>query len=765
MITFEPTKVSCNAQIWLVMLGSTIELVPVLVKTSAIHRLINAAKSQRRVNVSRRSMFLTVAAVIGGVLVFLSILTAVDNLEPTEYVVLNPIAETSPEPNVTKHVWCYGVDAGFLFAYYAWLILMLIFAVVLSVQTRSVMSQLNESTSLAMLVYSHVAFLTIRVIFAYFRFTRSTNVRESIMANVAGMLVCLDTLSSMSIYVFPKIYASIKQPENYQEKTIRERISSLRNIDEEDDLQILLCTSNMGNAEPTIESMKAWIPPGGLYSSVTPLDDRETPMIDNFDLIVIGMQEATWKESKNTFKSTVWSTVRDTDDSHKEKLESASDVLNAMDDQNKAQLRVMIKEIIGSEYSQMVEEQRGQMRFSIWVSDRVINQIGGIKISGANCGIGNVLANKGGIVVSLNYKDTRISFLSAHLAAHEGESHYKNRCENIRTILKEAKTFGLSNKLDTALTSHHMFVLGDLNFRTKFGGDEQDQEKNVKRALKLIEEEDYAGLYNCDELEAGLKNGDLLSGFQTLPCNFPPTFKVKRTAGFEYKTQRTPSYTDRILFKSFDGLTENLKPLAYEPCVDFITSDHKPVRGAFTVTPNRTRDITNSTFDGQFKLSIEKMKCFGLPAGDADGSSDPYLQFMWDSPNIVGEDVSFTDKVRKMMKGKTSVWPTTRYISKTLNPDWGDAKMSFLVKDCFVGQMLFIAVIDYDALSQNDCLAVVALNIQELIGMAERSESISKSLLWEGKEAGEIEFSVTTSNVTTKRGVTSQTGGYDFDVF
>jgi len=77
-----------------------------------------------------------------------------------------------------------------------------------------------------------------------------------------------------------------------------------------------------------------------------------------------------------------------------------------------------------------------------------------------------------------------------------------------------------------------------------------------------------------------------LYGFQTLPCHFPPTFKMERRPGYTYKENRTPSYTDRILWKTGDRLEENITPLCYEPVDDFETSDHKPVRGAFEIQLN-----------------------------------------------------------------------------------------------------------------------------------------------------------------------------------
>ena len=72
-----------------------------------------------------------------------------------------------------------------------------------------------------------------------------------------------------------------------------------------------------------------------------------------------------------------------------------------------------------------------------------------------------------------------------------------------------------------------------------------------------------------------------------LHSSFMPTFKMERASGYSYKAQRTPSYTDRILWRTGDQLQKKIKPLAYEPIDDFATSDHKPIRGAFEIQLNR----------------------------------------------------------------------------------------------------------------------------------------------------------------------------------
>ena len=73
------------------------------------------------------------------------------------------------------------------------------------------------------------------------------------------------------------------------------------------DLKVLICSANAGNAEPSLNSIKAWIPEKGSIESVMQEKKYEVDMeslfkgsqYDNerygtFDVIVIGMQEATF---------------------------------------------------------------------------------------------------------------------------------------------------------------------------------------------------------------------------------------------------------------------------------------------------------------------------------------------------------------------------------------------------------------------------------------------------------------------------------------
>eukprot|EP00977_Amphora_coffeiformis_P008383 scaffold1893_cov220-Amphora_coffeaeformis.AAC.28 len=280
-------------------------------------------------------------------------------------------------------------------------------------------------------------------------------------------------------------------------------------------------------------------------------------------------------------------------------------------------------------YTRLVSYQRGQMRLLVFGRSQSLDPSNDPPIplkvlhtAAQNTGRAG-LANKGGIVTEILANcSTRLSFVSCHLEAHEGASKYAIRCQTLADILRgtAARKKGItvapgkenedmSNSahhvlpsehssqhvysnmaVDVSLTAHYSFVLGDLNFRTDLSyempGLEDEEEAHKQAVRNLVAEQDWERLNAADELHRALRRKDCLVGFQSLFCNFPPTFKVERKAGYDYVDKRRPSYTDRILFKTGHQLDDGVQPILYEPIDDFTTSDHKPVRAAFNVNLN-----------------------------------------------------------------------------------------------------------------------------------------------------------------------------------
>ena len=112
--------------------------------------------------------------------------------------------------------------------------------------------------------------------------------------------------------------------------------------------------------------------------------------------------------------------------------------------------------------------------------------------------------------------------------------------------------------MDATIYSHHMFICGDLNYRLRLNSNDENNSssKNLKnsnkednepdngsgysQAMKLIGEQKWRELYAGDELCMALENKECLVGFETLPCDFSPTFKVAREEGYVYNEKRTP---------------------------------------------------------------------------------------------------------------------------------------------------------------------------------------------------------------------------------
>lgn len=195
---------------------------------------------------------------------------------------------------------------------------------------------------------------------------------------------------------------------------------------------------------------------------------------------------------------------------------------------------------------------------------------------------------QGGIIATFNLRGTRLSFMTAHLEAHEGIAHYNGRNAMIAQILANARTDPAYGLQDASVISHHMFVCGDLNYRIRFGsggedaaGGESSRRAPRKRltmtkrptakpskgeragdgdndgvvveevrgaangshfaqAKALVDAEDWGALNGGDELTMALERKECLVGFRTLPCRFPPTFKVARGEGYQYNEKRTP---------------------------------------------------------------------------------------------------------------------------------------------------------------------------------------------------------------------------------
>ncbi|CAJ1932483.1 unnamed protein product [Cylindrotheca closterium] len=241
-------------------------------------------------------------------------------------------------------------------------------------------------------------------------------------------------------------------------------------------------------------------------------------------------------------------------------------------------------------YDRALSYQLGEMRLMVYYLKTSV-KLDVLSVKAKPTGKAN-LANKGGIVTEVAVNGaTRLCFSSAHLEAHEGEHKFEKRCKSFERIFNAAHSSVTALNFDPTMASHYSFFMGDLNFRTKLPHLEPGSDEHIQASHALTAARNWSVLNRHDELSNALLDNKCLAGWKTPYCNFDPTFKVARQDGYAYNVLRSPSYTDRILYKAIDQLEDSLEVSLYEPITHFTSSDHKPVRGAFEIQLNEKLDL------------------------------------------------------------------------------------------------------------------------------------------------------------------------------
>ncbi|OCT76518.1 hypothetical protein XELAEV_18031721mg [Xenopus laevis] len=161
-----------------------------------------------------------------------------------------------------------------------------------------------------------------------------------------------------------------------------------------------------------------------------------------------------------------------------------------------------------------------------------------------------MIKTKGALAVSFRFFGTSFLFINSHIAA--GDSKVKDRIHNYRKIIRELKL--------------------PKNSRTE-----------VDSIIENIPENDMSSLLQYDQLSEEMIKGSIFRGFKEAEIHFLPTYKFN-IGSDDYDTskkKRTPSYTDRVMYKSRHK--GDICVLNYGSCPLMRQSDHKPVFGLFNV--------------------------------------------------------------------------------------------------------------------------------------------------------------------------------------
>ncbi|RAL15693.1 SacI domain and endonuclease/exonuclease/phosphatase family protein [Aspergillus homomorphus CBS 101889] len=199
----------------------------------------------------------------------------------------------------------------------------------------------------------------------------------------------------------------------------------------------------------------------------------------------------------------------------------------------------------------------------VFVREDSLNYIKNVEGSVKKTGLSGMAGNKGGCAIRFEFSNTRICFVTAHLAA--GFANYDERNRDYDTILR-----GLRFLRNRSIEDHDTIVwLGDFNYRIGLGN-------QLVRDLAL--QGDYQKLYDNDQLNIQMLAGRVFHFYTEGPIAFPPTYKYD-IGNDDYDTSekaRIPAWCDRILWKG-----SNLRQIDYDTA-NLRFSDHRPVWATFT---------------------------------------------------------------------------------------------------------------------------------------------------------------------------------------
>ena len=233
----------------------------------------------------------------------------------------------------------------------------------------------------------------------------------------------------------------------------------------------------------------------------------------------------------------------------------------------------------------------GAVHIAAFVSKRLLPYVKSVETASVKTGFNGTVSNKGCCALSFTLGSTSFLFCSAHLEAHahnvaarnDGWSRIESElCKRLSKCRGKPQATMVSECFDRVV------FMGDLNYRVA---------EEYKVVCEAIARNDMAYLLGLDQLrqvtcstfqffhvtdnQQEMINKSVFTEYLEHPITFPPTYKFDINSD-DYdssKKARTPSWTDRILFKSNSDLAWDC--LHYSSVAPIKSSDHRPVHAIF----------------------------------------------------------------------------------------------------------------------------------------------------------------------------------------
>ncbi|XP_077087953.1 phosphatidylinositol polyphosphate 5-phosphatase type IV isoform X2 [Siphateles boraxobius] len=251
---------------------------------------------------------------------------------------------------------------------------------------------------------------------------------------------------------------------------------------------------------------------------------------------------------------------------------------------------IRLQETLGPYYVMLYAAAHGVLYLTIFVRRDLIWFCSEVEHATVTTRIISQIKTKGAVGIGFTFFGTSFLFITSHFTS--GDSKVYERILDYNKIIEAlALPRNLpdtnpyrSTTCDVTTRFDEVFWFGDFNFRLNKARGE------VEAILNQGVGTDMSPLLQHDQLLKEMKEGSIFKGFQEASIHFPPTYKYDIGCDVYDTTtkQRTPSYTDRILYRNRQ--VDDIKMIKYTSCSSIKTSDHRPVIGMFQVKLRPGRD-------------------------------------------------------------------------------------------------------------------------------------------------------------------------------
>ncbi|KAM6422619.1 phosphatidylinositol polyphosphate 5-phosphatase type IV-like isoform 2-T2 [Liasis olivaceus] len=267
---------------------------------------------------------------------------------------------------------------------------------------------------------------------------------------------------------------------------------------------------------------------------------------------------------------------------------------------------IRLQETLGPQYVMFYAAAHGVLYMSVFLRRDLIWFCSEVECATVTTRIVSQFKTKGALGICFTFFGTSFLFITSHFTSGDGKVN-----ERVLDYNKTIQALSLpknipdtnpyrSSSSDVTTRFDNVFWFGDFNFRLN------ENREVIEQILNHGQDLDVSMLLQHDQLLKEMHNGSIFKGFQEAPIFFRPSYKfdVGQDTYDTTSKQRTPSYTDRVIYRSRHQ--NEIHAVKYSSCFGIKTSDHRPVYGLFRVKVRPGRDnipLAAGLFDRELYLT------------------------------------------------------------------------------------------------------------------------------------------------------------------